>query len=142
MERLTHRYTSGMAWASIFNVVARGENECTGPIIDRLASYEDTNLTPKEIMGLCSMDRRAKIADLLRMEENKPLALEQLREMCGEPVWAMLRLPTNGIKGGWALVDTRNGYAAAQQRWTNRTLWYDEYGKTWVAYRRKPEEEK
>lgn len=42
MERLTHRYIGGMAWASIFNVVARGETECTGPVIDRLAAYEDT----------------------------------------------------------------------------------------------------
>ena len=49
MERLTHRHTSGMAWASIFNVVARGETECTGPIIDRLAAYEDTGLEPEEV---------------------------------------------------------------------------------------------
>ena len=71
--------------------------------------------------------------------ENPPLTPEELREMDGEPVWAVLRLSTNGIKGGWALVDTRHGYAAAQQRWTNWTLWYDEYGKTWLAYRRRPE---
>lgn len=71
---------------------------------------------------------------------NDPLTLEDLREMAGEPVWAMLRIPTNGVKCGWALVDTRHGYATAQQRWTNWTLWYDEYGKTWLAYRRKPEE--
>ena len=52
MERLTHRYTSGIAWASIFNVVARGETECTGPIIDRLAAYEDTGMEPDEIRSL------------------------------------------------------------------------------------------
>lgn len=49
MERLTHRHTSGMAWASIFNVAACGETECTGPIIDRLAAYEDTGLEPEEV---------------------------------------------------------------------------------------------
>lgn len=71
---------------------------------------------------------------------NDPLTLEELRGMVGEPVWAVLQLPTNGIKEGWALVDTRHGYAATQQGWASWTLWYDEYGKTWLAYRRKPEE--
>lgn len=49
MERLTHRYTDGTAWASIYKVCACGENECKGPIIDRLAAYEDTGLAPQEI---------------------------------------------------------------------------------------------
>lgn len=35
-------------------------------ILDRLAAYEDTGLTPEEIMGLCEMDRRAKMAEVLR----------------------------------------------------------------------------
>lgn len=71
---------------------------------------------------------------------NDPLTLEQLREMDGGPVWAELLPPTAGSKAGWALAYTNHGCSAAQQRWTNWTLWYDEYGKTWLAYRRKPEE--
>lgn len=35
--------------------------------IDRLAAYEDTGLEPEEIGVLCSMDRRAKMANLLRL---------------------------------------------------------------------------
>lgn len=34
-----------------------------------LAAYEKTGLEPEEIMGLCEMDKRAKMADLLRLEE-------------------------------------------------------------------------
>ena len=49
MERLTHRYTDGEAWASIYKVCACGEYECKGPIIERLAAYEDTGLEPEEI---------------------------------------------------------------------------------------------
>lgn len=39
----------------------------------RLSAYEDTGLTPEEIIGLCEMDKRAKMADLLRLEEYQSL---------------------------------------------------------------------
>lgn len=35
-------------------------------ILDRLAAYEDTGLTPDDVRGLCEMDRRAKMAEALR----------------------------------------------------------------------------
>ncbi len=69
MERLTHRYTDGKAWANIYNVCACGENECKGPIIDRLAAYEDTGMEPEEIYGLCEMDKRSRMAKMLRWEK-------------------------------------------------------------------------
>ena len=109
MERLTERF---YGW-----VIKKGchgpcrtchRAECADiyPMIDRLAAYEDTGLEPEEIMGLCSMDRRAKMAELLRMEENKPLTLEELRKMDGEPVFI---IPTRGSGGfcTWMLVDTK-----------------------------------
>lgn len=49
MERMTHRYTNGEAWASIYKVSACGEHECKGTIIERLAAYEDTGLEPEEV---------------------------------------------------------------------------------------------
>lgn len=52
MERMTHRYVGGTAWASIYKVSACGENECKGPIIDRLAAYEVTGLMPEEVADL------------------------------------------------------------------------------------------
>lgn len=72
-------------------------------------------------------------------EKNAPLTLDELREMDGEPVWAVLLTKTNGNDSGWTLVYKNNGYSAAQ-RWTRWTLWYEDYGKTWLAYRRKPED--
>ena len=70
--------------------------------IDRLAAYEDTGLTPEEIMGLCRMDRRAKMAELLRMEENKPLTPDDLPKMDGTPVWIT---KMDGGGGAWMLVE-------------------------------------
>lgn len=40
-------------------------------MLERLARYEDTGLTPDEIYALCSMDRRARMAEQLRKEENE-----------------------------------------------------------------------
>lgn len=63
MERLTHRYTDGEAWASIYKVSACGEHECKGPIIERLAAYEDTGMTPEEIDAL--QKREQGLAEML-----------------------------------------------------------------------------
>lgn len=35
----------------------------------KLKAYEDTGLEPDEIIGLCKMDKRAKMSDLVRLEE-------------------------------------------------------------------------
>ncbi len=37
--------------------------------LKRLAAYEDTGLEPEDILSLCEMDKRAKMADMLRLEE-------------------------------------------------------------------------
>ena len=139
MERLTERF---YGW-----VIKKGchgpcrtchRAECADiyPMIDRLAAYEDTGLEPEEIMGLCSMDRRAKMAELLRMEENKPLTLEELRGMDGEPVFI---IPTRGSGGfcTWMLVDTK--YDLCREVHGEMAV-FENCGKTWLAYRRKPEE--
>ena len=106
---------------------------------DRLAAYEDTGLTPEEIMILCSMDRRAKMAELLRMEENKPLALEQLMEMDGEPVFLtpIQSACTNDKQGAWALVDLNQRMCRVSG---GGLAVFENCGKTWMAYRYRPQE--
>lgn len=37
--------------------------------IDRLAAYEDTGLEPQEVSGLCKMDKRSRMAQMLRWEQ-------------------------------------------------------------------------
>lgn len=104
--------------------------------IDRLAAYEDTGLTPEEIMGLCRMDRRAKMAELLRMEENKPLTPDDLPKMDGTPVWIT---KMDGGGGVWMLVDAE--YKLCREAHGEMAV-FENCGKTWLAYRYKLEDEK
>lgn len=73
------------------------------------------------------------------MENPKPLTLKQLRQMNGEPVWCV------------SLKNEKSEYAILRIVEMSRT-WYiavsgasagygdkDTYGKTWLAYRHKPE---
>ena len=59
---------------------------------------------------------------------NEPLTLEQLKEMDKNPVW-IEDIPRKYAR--WQIFDSKIP-------WDN----YSNYGKTWVAYRRKPEESK
>lgn len=74
--------------------------------------------------------------------ENKPLTLEQLRQMDGEPVW-VCGMPGHEIKWtpGWRIID---GNRVAYRRWNDTVmyLYFADYGRTWLAYARKPEQEK
>lgn len=47
-----------------------GNAEYCGPWVDRLAAYEDTGLKPEEIMRLCKMDKRARMAGLWNEEDS------------------------------------------------------------------------
>lgn len=66
---------------------------------------------------------------------NDPLTLEELREMDGEPVWVL-------SLGGrsepcWMLVDVE--YELCREAHGGLAI-FDTYEKTWLAYRRRPEE--
>ena len=78
MERLTYRYADGEAWASIYKVSACGEHECKGPIIERLAAYEDTGLEPEEVV-------QTKLALMGKV-------LAEIKEFDGVPVNRMIEL--------------------------------------------------
>lgn len=85
MERLTMRNDACIAfWADprCAGGGYRPENRKDQERLDRLAAYEDAGLTPEEISGLCSMSDRAKMADLLRLEEYQALGtIDHLREL-------------------------------------------------------------
>lgn len=68
---------------------------------------------------------------------NEPLTIEQLREMDGEPVYVHNLFPAKRkFEWQWALVCKERGNAEA----TTYTYRFLDYGKTWIAYRRPPEE--
>lgn len=75
MERLT----STRPWSDAQNDLS---NEPGNSYIwQKLQRYEDTGLEPDEIIALCDMDRRAKIADMLRLEESAGISIDRLREL-------------------------------------------------------------
>ena len=72
----------------------------------------------------------------------EPLTLEELRKMGGEPVFVV----TDRLKE-WCLVHSHNsddviggGIIMTRRTAEKRTYQYACYGKTWLAYRQKPEE--
>lgn len=77
---------------------------------------------------------------------NELLTLEQLREMDGEPVWVKVFGPTDIRCDGWCEVEVRDKntsdeiayvwWAGSEVEDIGRT---EDYGKTWIAYRRPPE---
>ncbi len=67
---------------------------------------------------------------------NDPLTLEELRGMDGEPVW--VEFPRCPEATGWMLVDATRGsvYTGILGK-----VSFENYSETWLAYRRRPEEE-
>lgn len=81
-------------------------------------------------------------APTIEPKPNDPLTLDELREMDGEPVWMSTRrlsewcivhsFHSDDVIGGGIIVTRRTA--------EKRTCSYADYGKTWLAYRRRPEE--
>ena len=73
----------------------------------------------------------------IKRKRNAPLTLDELREMDGEPVWVEFQ---DGSGGCWGLVHITmfNHIVFANGLFCRVGKPY--YGKTWLAYRQKPEE--
>ena len=154
MERLTERNKKGCAYFNNDGILIRGANGtfhqkkditahyihdrfvALDKVIDRLAAYEDTGLTPEEIMALVQ-------------PPNDQLTLEELREMgLFEWLWVEVIHPTKSQ----LLCKVESAYYQVFEDYTDGDAiccgWpglihdfaYEDYGKTWLAYRRKPEE--
>lgn len=80
---------------------------------------------------------------------NDPLTCEELREMNGEPVWVKRLKGLSVCDTDWAVVEFRLDPDVKHDK--IRVWWpgsededtpsEDDYGKTWIAYRRPPEGE-
>lgn len=79
-------------------------------------------------------------------QPNEPLTLEELREMDGEPVWLETGEVSiqEAIVGCWEILERVALYPVEAFWFTRRAMGFTEinYRKTWLAYRRKPEQEK
>lgn len=69
------------------------------------------------------------------VESNEPLTLDELRKMDGEPVW--VQSPGIPEYGRWAIVEG----AGENCLFLHDDFTCHDYGKSWLAYRQKPEED-
>ena len=77
------------------------------------------------------------VFDKIAEQSNEPLTLEELRGMDGEPVW--VEFPKCPEASGWMLIP------ASRHCVCNGLLGdcdFENCGRTWLAYRRRPEEER
>lgn len=68
----------------------------------------------------------------------KPLTVEQLKEMIGEPVW--VQPPDMPEFGRWGLVEDADVCCGDQILWLRSDFTCHGLGKTWLAYKHKPKE--
>ena len=85
-------------------------------------------------LAIAAWNRRAQPSE-------KPLTLDELRQMDGEPVWTT-GIGANGNKRYWCLVMVKREsvYTVICDEMVQVGVFY-QYGKTWLAYRAKPKEE-
>ena len=97
---------------------------------------------------LREVEREVKEAPTLT-PPNEPLTIERLREMGGEPVWVKQLKGLSVCDTDWAVVEFR---LEPDVKHDKIRVWWpgsededtpseDDYGKTWLAYRRPPEGE-
>jgi len=72
--------------------------------------------------------------------ENKPLTLEQLRQMDGEPVWVVMIGEAKPPICEIVVECYKNGIKMASTEDTDDYGAFDLYGKTWLAYARRQED--
>ena len=82
----------------------------------------------REALDMAISALREQVAADKDAGKNEPLTLDELREMDGEPVWLV-----NQNGGRWVIM-------SGVYLWNSRKN--ADYGKTWLAYRQKPEEGK
>ena len=115
-------------------------------ILERIAHTESK--WPGTEDSLTALDMAVTV--LRAQPANEPLTLEQLREMDGKPVYVV---PIN--QSDWICWenDSNAAYGLVRKSWVR--VWreetadmqhtdfdFDDYRKTWLAYRRKPERSK
>ena len=108
------------------------ECEC-GAGIELIVNF-NAEMSVEEHDDLCAMELTKAWNQRAQQQENKPLTLEELRGMRGEPVYVV-----KGKCQWWDIVDFIAG-GWLYLRIANKTdLAIDGYSNGWLAYRRKPE---
>lgn len=93
--------------------------------VDSVEARNNLEVTPVEMPTLIPQD--------------EPLTIEQLREMDGQPVWIVDIGNRKWYGPSWAIVDREANLVRTVKNWN--AVFFEIYGKQWIAYRRPPEED-
>lgn len=96
---------------------------------DGLSYYEALD------MAISALRQQEHFREVTKKVE--PLTMDELRKMDGEPVWVEFQ---DGSGGCWGLVHITMFDHVVFANGLYCTVGKPYYGKTWLAYRRKPEE--
>lgn len=104
-----------------------------------LVKTEGTELALPNLIAHLKINKLIEETPTETVPENKPLTLEQLKRMDGEPVWIK---GSDAKTSGWALIKGKREKQIANcpDDW-NISYYLKDYGKTWIAYPRKMEQE-
>lgn len=109
-------------------------------VLQNIKDHLDESGEPNSV-GMAAVFRYVmEIVDMQSIIEpppNAPLTLEELREMDGEPVW-LTPLGEDFEDGWYIIISIDKQRLHCFQLYS--MLFFEHYGKTWLAYRRKPEE--
>ena len=86
---------------------------------------------------ICTKIRVQAIKEKLDRENPKSLTPDELKQMYGEPVY--LHILDTGLKVWAVVMEVSSGGGLLRFNCGQNALIISDYGKTWVAYRRKPE---
>ena len=133
--------TSASMAMHTYKVVGRIESNryCDVPIMAGMRAILHSEIIPILNVVHCGVSEDTIIKVALSDCEivhppNAPLTLNELREMEGEPVWGVQISESTFFHDAWMLVTE---YGAIDRK---QSMTFCEYGKTWLAYRHKPED--
>ena len=103
-------------------------------LIDANALHKEISEWPESVMYKDWVQAAIANAQSITPPPNAPLTLDELREMDGDPGWAVR--VDGEFRPFWMLVDVEDESAS------NRlyAAMFEDYGTGWLAYRRRPEE--
>jgi len=94
-------------------------------------NFTEEAVTAAYVEGLAALHTQQE------QENPKPLKLDELREMDGEPVWIERHDSNSSEDKEWALVFAEGGFCRTS---VGNIAFLALYGQTWLAYRHKPKE--
>lgn len=116
-------------------IVNRAESIVNDPEhIDHLSADDITMLSAA--LGIARIILREQEAKVVDFDQVKPLTLDELREMDGEPVW--IRAKHYGIYADIVNIMGKEDGERRVHFSINYRLQENGCGKTWLAYRHKP----